>query len=271
MVGGEVGDGHVGLVADARHHRHGAGADRPRHGLVVEGHQVLERPTAAHQQHHLHAARATGAAQRGDDGLRSALPLHGRRGEDDVDAGSAASEDGDDVVQRRAGARRHHRDARGQERERALVSLVEHALGGQRAFALLHSERERADPARLEAIDHQLVAALLRVHGDLAVRDNRHAVLGREGHAQRVGAEAHAAERARAVLQRHVDVPGRRPGEVADLALDEHVLQLRPRRQRVADQGGQLGDGERGRVAHTRSRAIWPSTPLTYWTASSPA
>ena len=56
QIGHEIGDGHVGLVAHRRDHRHGASGDGPRHGLFVEGPEIFERSAAAAHDHQLRPA-----------------------------------------------------------------------------------------------------------------------------------------------------------------------------------------------------------------------
>jgi hypothetical protein len=68
QVGGEVGQGDVGLVADAAHHRHRRRAQRPHDALVVEGPEVLERAAAAADDEHVDL----GAGRRGAIAAHSA-------------------------------------------------------------------------------------------------------------------------------------------------------------------------------------------------------
>ncbi len=49
MIGGEVSDGEVHLMSNARDHRQGALYDGTRQGLIVKGPEILERTTAARQ------------------------------------------------------------------------------------------------------------------------------------------------------------------------------------------------------------------------------
>ncbi len=58
LVGDEVGDRDVGLVADAADDRNAARVDRARDGFLVERHQVLERAAAAGEDQHVAVARA---------------------------------------------------------------------------------------------------------------------------------------------------------------------------------------------------------------------
>lgn len=68
-----------GLVADAGDHRHGALRDHARQPLVVEGHEILERPAAAHHEHHLGPGAHDRAHALNDAGGRvRALDRHAR-------------------------------------------------------------------------------------------------------------------------------------------------------------------------------------------------
>src|SRR5207302_9634151 len=110
---------------------------------------------------------------------------------------------------------------------------------------------------------------------DAAVRDHHHAVLGMEGDARRLAAEHDAAHAGVAVLEGEVDVSGAGQAQVAELALDQHVLQFGHAADGAAHQQGEVGDAEDAGAlfhhAHTRSVAMRPRTPLTKRPASSPA
>ena len=79
-VGGQVGEGHVDLVADGRDDRHAGAGDGPRHGLLVEGPEVLEAAAAAGDDDDVGAGDPVGQRQRRDDLAIGALALDaGRR------------------------------------------------------------------------------------------------------------------------------------------------------------------------------------------------
>ena len=63
QVGGQIGQGDVGLVSDATHHRQGARGHRAHHALVVEGPEVLQRAATAHQQHGIDAVEPARSLQ----------------------------------------------------------------------------------------------------------------------------------------------------------------------------------------------------------------
>ena len=79
-VGGEVGEGDVDLVADGRDDRDAGAGDGPRHGLLVEGPEVLEAAAAAGDDDDVGPGDAVGQRQRRDDLAVGALALDaGRR------------------------------------------------------------------------------------------------------------------------------------------------------------------------------------------------
>ena len=107
------------------------------------------------------------------------------------------------------------------------------------AFDGRAAARARCAGAAVDA-KFTLVAALLAVHLDRPVSHNGHTVLGRERHTQRVGTEADAGEGGPRVLQREVEMARGVCLEVAQFPLDQDVLQLGSRRQRLGDQPRQL-------------------------------
>ena len=159
QVGDEIGDGHVGLVADRRDHRHRRGGDGPGDGFFVERPEIFDRPAAAAGDDHVHALDAGDLPQRPGDVAGRALALHPRRRDDDVGVRIAAPQHPDDVAQRRAVERGDHADAARQCRQRPLARLIEQALGGQPGAQLLVGELQRAQPARLHVLADQLVLA----------------------------------------------------------------------------------------------------------------
>ena len=56
-----------------------------------------------------------------------------------------------------AGRRGHDADDTRQERNLALLGLIEEAFGGQTPLALLELRHKRAEACRLEALDHDLI------------------------------------------------------------------------------------------------------------------
>jgi hypothetical protein len=100
------------------------------------------------------------AADRGGDLLGRAVALHLDRPDDDV-AREAVGEPMQDVADHRAGRRGDDADHLRQERQELLSRLVEQALGGELALALLEQRHQRAEAGRLQGLDDDLVARRL--------------------------------------------------------------------------------------------------------------
>jgi hypothetical protein len=83
LIGGEVGNREVGLMADAADHRQRTGADRTRHDLVVEGPQVFDAAAAATDDQQFAVASLAGNANGLGDLCGGAVALHRRRVNDD--------------------------------------------------------------------------------------------------------------------------------------------------------------------------------------------
>jgi hypothetical protein len=64
-IGDKIGDGEIGLMAHAADDGHGAGGEGVRQLFVVEGPQVLDGATAAHQQNHVYRLRGLRIVQSG--------------------------------------------------------------------------------------------------------------------------------------------------------------------------------------------------------------
>ena len=130
-VGGEVGQGHVALVADAHDDRHRRGGHRAHHLLVVERPQVLQRAAAARQDDQVDPRLCVDALQRAHDAARRGGALHDRRREDDVGQRIAAAQDVADVAPDGADRRGHDPDPARPARQLPLAAILEQALGGQ--------------------------------------------------------------------------------------------------------------------------------------------
>ena len=146
----------VGLVADGGDQRDEARRRRAHDDLLVKAPEVLERAAAARDDERRRAvaairpsgsalkpamAAATSAADR--------LALHPHRPDQHM-ARKAVGEAVQDVADDGAGRRGDDADHARQKRERALARLVEQALGGEPAAALLEQRHERADAGGLD-------------------------------------------------------------------------------------------------------------------------
>ena len=162
-VGGEVGDGHVDLVAHAGHHRDRAGADGAGHGLVVEGPQILQGAAAAHQQEDVAVTAFAGAPQGAHDRRRGGLALHGHRVQQDFAQRVAPAQDRQHVPDRGPGGRGDHAAASRPGGRLALDRRVEQALAGQLALELLEGPLQGAVAGVLQVLGDELEIAARRV------------------------------------------------------------------------------------------------------------
>ena len=96
-VGHKVGNGRVGLVADACHHRNGTCGDGARKSLVVERHEVLVRPAATDEQYRL-GTRARHAFDAANEILRCASTFDGHSRDENPRQRPATSERSQDIV-----------------------------------------------------------------------------------------------------------------------------------------------------------------------------
>ena len=210
LVGGEVDQGHVGLVADRRDQRDHALGRGAHHDLLVERPQVLQRAAAARDDEQVGPADAAAfrqrveAADRGGDLLGRAVALHLDRPDDDV-AREAVGEAMQDVADHRAGRRGDDADHLGQERQELLARLVEQAFGGELPLALLEQRHQRAEAGGLQRLDDDLVARAVRIGGELAGDDDLHALFGLHPHAGEGHLPDHAVDLGALVLEREID------------------------------------------------------------------
>ena len=176
-VGDEVGDRHVGLVADGRNHRHRARGDRARDDLLVERPEILDRSAAASDDDDVdagHARRWREIARAMSSAAPSPCTRAGRI--TDCAFAIAPAEHLDDVADRGAVERRDDADLARQRRQRPLARLVEQPFGLQPLLQLLEGELQRAEPLRLEVLADDLVLALRLVDRHAAARDDAQAV-----------------------------------------------------------------------------------------------
>ncbi len=128
------------------------------------------------------------------------------------------------------------------DRQRTLPGRLEEPLGGELRLHRLEAQGEVAEAGRLQRVDVQLVGALLLEDVDPAVDDDLQSGLRLERDARPVVAEDDAAQLRAGVLERQVGVTGSADADLADLALDPDVSQVRRCAQAIADDPGELGD-----------------------------
>ena len=114
-------------------------------------------------------------------------------------------------------------------------------------LALLHQRHQRADAGGLDRLDHDLVFRRARIGRELAGGDDLEPFLRLEPHPGVGELPDHRLDLGALVLQREIAVAGGvRPAKAGDFAADADmaigVL------HRPLQRGGQLGDGEFGRV-----------------------
>jgi hypothetical protein len=114
----------------------------------------------------------------------------------------------DDVLDDRAGRRRHHPDPPREEGEAALPRRREQPLAGQLLLELLEREREGPGPGRLEGGDRQLELAALLINGQPAPAAHAQPVGDLQPQAARLAREHHAIDLRLAVLEAEVEVSG---------------------------------------------------------------
>ena len=95
MIGDQVGDRHVGLMADGTHHRNAGRENRRGQHLLVERPQVFQAPAAAADDHDVDRQRAAlvqpvQVADGGGDLVRGAIALDPDGADDDFGRRPAA-------------------------------------------------------------------------------------------------------------------------------------------------------------------------------------
>ena len=94
----------------------------------------------------------------------------------------------------------------GQERQQLLARGIEQAFGGELLLALLDQRHQRAEPGRLERLDHDLVFRLAGIGGDAAGDHDFEPGFELELDALRGHAPDHAGEAGLVVLEVEIDV-----------------------------------------------------------------
>ncbi len=213
LVGGEVDQRDVGLVADRRDQRDhalGGGAD---HGLLVERPQVLQRTAAARDDQHIRPRNLATLGQRVEaancrrDLFGRAFALHPHRPYQHV-ARKAVFQPVQDVANHRTGRRGDDTDHFRQPGQKLLARLVEQPLGGELALALFHQRHQRADAGGLDRLDHDLVFRRAGVGGEFAGGDDLQAFLRLEAHPAMDALPDHRLDLGALVLQREIAMPG---------------------------------------------------------------
>jgi hypothetical protein len=173
----EVGDGDVGLVANARNDWHVAADDCARDDLLVEPPEILNRAATPDEEHHIHARNAADRSQRARDIGRGTVALHARGANHQVRIRISAFEDREHVANGGPVERSDQPDLPGQYWQWPFARLIEQTLGREFPLQLLERELQRPEPARLERFADDLVLPLGFLNADTATHDHVLAVL----------------------------------------------------------------------------------------------
>jgi len=229
-------------MADAHHHRNARGADRARHGFLVELPEVLDRAAAAHEQQHVALRARACARERRGDALGGAFTLHRGGIHDHLDRRVASRERRQHVAQRRRGKGRHHADRARVGRKLALSRGVEEPLALELVLQLKEALVERAEAGAAQRLDAQLEAAARLVEGRNRAHLDLGAIAQLRVEAGGAAAEHHAVHLRAVVLEGEVAMPRWRAREVGELAA--HPGERKAPLERVAHAAQQLRYGE---------------------------
>ena len=256
QVGAEVGDGEVGLVADAADQRHRAAHDGARQRSSLKAHRSSIEPPPR-------TSRITSTAPRLRPGVERsqrrapARPAPARPAPRPAPARPAhaarAGAGGHHVVQRRGAERRDHADAARQQRQRPLAAGVEQALRPP-AWPSAAGTARTARPARPGAWLRRSAAGRRAARRRQAAPHlDQVAVARREVQQAGRAAEHGAADLALRVLQREVAMPAGCAREARNLAADRDRVEARiqgisngaAQRPDLPDRGADAGLGGR--------------------------
>ena len=149
-VGGQVGEGHVDLVADGRDHRQPRSDDGADDDFFIERPEVFHAAAAASDDDHVDTGDLVGQRQRGRHFQVGAGTLHAGRGDQHSGAAPAAADDLQHVAHGRAGRARDDHDPAGEAGQRPLAGRVEQSFLKQPGIALAKRQLERPDSLGLE-------------------------------------------------------------------------------------------------------------------------
>ena len=166
QVGGEIGQGDVGLVADTAHDVHRRGANRANDALVVERPQILERAAAAADDEDVDLVPLCRQRDRRAQRRRRVDALDDARVDHDANVRRAPRQRRRHVVERGAGERGDDADRARMRRQRALERGVEEALGLEARAQPNEPFVQRALARRLHDLGDELQLAARLVDGD---------------------------------------------------------------------------------------------------------
>ncbi len=211
-------------MADGGDDGEGGGGDGTGEGLVVEGGEVFHGAAAAGDEDEVgFIGVGVKPVDTGGYGLRAGGALHGGGIDEEVEAGVAAADDGDDVADDGAGGRGDDADAVGEGWEGALAVGVEEAFGEEAGFELFEGELEGSGTAGFEGFGDELELAAGLVDRDAATDEDGEAVGGAEAKELGLAAEEDDGKLGFAVFEGEVDVAGGGRAAVGDLTFDPEV------------------------------------------------
>ncbi len=226
VIGHEVGDREVGFMPDARDYGQARARYGPRHALLVEGPQVLQRATAARHQNDLRLAMRIQCVDGGGHLLRGSLSLNQRGRHNDLDQGTPHAQHAHDVAQRSARRRGHHAHDGRAGWDRPLARLVKQAFGFKARFELFEAQVKQADARVFDGIDVQLVVAARLIEAQPSVGYHCHAI-AQWGHRGVLRAKEHALELSCLIFEREIAMARCGLGIAADLATHPDVVKIR--------------------------------------------
>ena len=241
-VCGEIGEGSVGLVADAGHDGDGEAEDSAHNALIVEGGEVSGGAAAADNEGEIERIVACESSQGGDDAGGRLVTLDEGGGDDELGEGPAAGEDIAHVLNGGAGRRGDDADAAGIGGQGALSGRLEETLFLEPFAQPFEAGGLDADAFGTEEVADELELAPLGIQGDAAVRED--ALAGRDLGAGHVVAEEDGADGAVAVAQRKVAVAEAGTGSVRDFAHDPEVGEQLAAFKHVLEEVNELGNAD---------------------------
>ncbi len=230
QVGHQIGEGDVGFVSDAADHRQLGRCNRQYQTLVVEGPEVFQRATAAHEKQRIHFIALVGDLQRAHQRGRRVGALHQARIHDHAHMRRTAFQRRQHVMQGRTGRRSDNAQVQRKARQWLLACGIEVA---ERFKPRLHAQElfvQRAGAGLAHAFDDELQLAARLVHRHASTQLHQLPITRAEVQQAGRTAEHRATHRRRlplGILEIEVAMPAGRAREAADLAADDHTRKTR--------------------------------------------
>ena len=250
QVGDKVRDHGVGLVSDRRDDGSPALEDRLGDALLIEGPEVLQGPSAAADDDHVHPLLVEGPDP-AHDAVGGRVSLHDGRVEDDLQKGIPPLRDLDDVPDGGACGGCHDSQRPDILRKGLLVAGIEHALLLQLLFEQLESLGELPDPVPDDPVRIELVDTRPLIDLHRAGRDHLVPVLHGKRKPPSTACEHDAGQRPGGILECEINMTGGMVFAVADFSADLHAPQQIIFRKHPPDIG--VDPGDRKYIFHIRT------------------